>query len=74
MADLVWFCQGKRKRKPKEMIDEISPLVLSRKRKKKLQPSASQSSHVSFVLLFIVREFVNNEIFLALIYPEISSL
>ncbi|XP_019185517.1 PREDICTED: B3 domain-containing protein Os01g0234100-like isoform X3 [Ipomoea nil] len=36
---------GKRKRKPKEMIDEISPLVLSRKRKKKLQPSAAQSSH-----------------------------
>lgn len=74
VMDLVWFWQGKRKRKPKEMIDEISPLVLSRKRKKKLQPSAAQSSHVSFIILFMVPEFVKNGVFLALICPEISSL
>ncbi|RAL46718.1 hypothetical protein DM860_004997 [Cuscuta australis] len=57
---------GKRKRKPEEMIDEISPLLSLKKkrRKKKLQPSASL---VRFLLPLFSRTKKLYLFFLALI-------
>lgn len=44
------FFQGKRKRKPKELIDEISPITIKRKKK---QPSVFKSEQVRCPLVYL---------------------
>lgn len=53
LSDLVNYGQGKRKRKPKELIDEVSPIIIRRKRKKSTNYKIDQVKPLFLPLLFL---------------------
>lgn len=52
LSDLVNYGQGKRKRKPKELIDEVSPIIIRRKRKKPTNYKIDQVKMQPFFVFF----------------------